>query len=1145
MTKVPGDAAARRELLDDLDSTFVVEAAAGTGKTTVLVSRIVRVVATGHGALSKLIAVTFTEKAAGELKLRLRDALETARREHPGGPEGLRLVTALEELEVARIGTIHGLCADFLREYPVEAGVDPRFEVAAQGDSDALLGQVFDRQFQELLRHPPEGIRRVLRRRSRGREELPRRLLALATTALVEHRDFPAPWRRDPFDRDARLDAVIARLEPLAELSKKLTVRRASSWFAETVHEVRRLCDDLRHREAVAPRDHDGLEAQLGELVGYSRRWTDQAYGVRFDGVTEAEALAIRDHAWVELSRFLRDADADVAACLKSELQPVVAAYETEKARRGVLDFVDLLLKTRDLVRGHRAVRAELQARFTHLFLDEFQDTDPLQSELVLLLAADDPREDDATRARCVPGKLFVVGDPKQSIYRFRRADVALYERVKEHLIRDGARLQYLSTSFRSTPGIQAAVNASFERAMGPGASAQASYVPLGPWRERHEGQPSLIALPAPFPFSAKGWPSKDAVESSLPQAVAAFVDWLVRHSGWTVEGEAGEVGEAGETGARIPIETRHVCILFKRLRRFGGVDVPRPYAQALEARRLQHVLVGGRSFHAREEVLALRTALWAIERPDDELSVFATLKGPLFALSDEALLVFRAVAGRLNPLVPREAELADPRVAEVALALEVLGKLHRRRNRRPAASTVHELLEATRAHAGVALWSGGQQALANVLQLAEVASRHEQRSTSFRDVIEALEEEAESGEASEAPIVEEGTEGVRMMTVHAAKGLEFPVVILAEPTAGATRAEPSHWVDPAAGLWVHALAGCIPAQLREHEEEVRARDREEAVRVTYVAATRARDLLVVPVCSEKRFDDTWTSVLEPALWPAEESLEAPRPAPGCPAFGADVIVDRQGSPPPSVPRPGLHLATSRKNGVVWFNPSKLELSRESPGGLEASEALEDEPAVAAQAMADHLAWRQDREVAVREGQQPSRVVRVARELEVPKSPGGIPVEETQVVRVGRPRGRRFGELVHAALAHVPLDADRSAIDGVVAVHARALLAPPEEVRAAGDAVEAALAHPLLAAARVAREVRREAPVLDVGPGGEVTEGVIDLAFADEGGWTVIEFKTDDDLEGHRPAYEAQAEAYVRAIAGATATPTRGVLLRV
>jgi ATP-dependent exoDNAse (exonuclease V) beta subunit len=856
---------------------------------------------------------------------------------------------------------------------------------------------------------------------------------------------------------------------------------------------------------------------------------------VRFQGVTRETVEAERAALHEELTAFVRKADADLAACLHAELMPVVAAYEAEKARAGALDFVDLLIKTRDLVRHSRPVRAALQRRFTHLFIDEFQDTDPLQSELVLLLAADDPSVDDAFATRPVPGKLFVVGDPRQSIYRFRRADVLLYERVKRHLATHGAQVVSLSTSFRSTPGIQAAVNGAFERVMEPGNGLHPAYVPLGRWRDAHDRQPSVVALPPARVFNERGRPSKEQVEVSLPDTVGAFIAWLVKESGWTVE----------ERGQRVPVEPRHVCILFKRLRRWGGADVPRPYAQALEARGVPHVLVGGRSFHAREEVMALRTALLAVERPDDELSVYAALKGPLFALSDEQLLLFRHEVGRLHPLRPIEGLTLSDDAKAVGEALAVLRELHLERNRRPAAATLHALLEATRAHAGFAFWNAGAQVLANVLQLAEVARRLERRSTSFRDVVEALQEEADEGESPEAPIVEEGTEGVRMMTVHAAKGLEFPVVILAEPTANASRAEPSHWVDPERGLWVHALAGCLPVELREHEEEVRARDREESVRVTYVAATRARDLLVVPAVGDKRWPGTWTEVLYPSLYPLRGTEHDPKPAPGCPDLGRDILLGRDGPVPTHVPLPGLHRAETGKNGVVWWGPGPLKLEVEPGGGLQSSDALEDVEGASEAGRRAYEAWRLTRASALAAGGRPSKRVRVARELDEAPPAGLIGLEDSGVPRAGRPKGRRFGELVHAVLATVPLDAQRPLVTNAVAAHGRALLASPAEQMAAVEAVLAALAHPLLEAARAAQVVRRECGIVEVLGPGDFVDGSIDLAFRDANGWTVVEFKTDEDLEAHRAAYEAQAAAYVRAVRAATGLPTRGVLFRV
>jgi ATP-dependent exoDNAse (exonuclease V) beta subunit len=262
---------------------------------------------------------------------------------------------------------------------------------------------------------------------------------------------------------------------------------------------------------------------------------------------------------------------------------------------------------------------------------------------------------------------------------------------------------------------------------------------------------------------------------------VGAFVDFLINKSGFTIT-------ERERPDERVPVQARHVCLLFKRFQQLGE-DVTRKYVRALEARNVPHVLVGGRSFHAREEVEAIRNALSAIEWPDDELSVYATMRGPFFALSDDALLAFRypyeegGRTRRLDPVRRYEDGELNSLTRDVADALAILGRLHRGRNRRPIADTLTQLLEATRAHAGVAVWPTGEQALGNLLRVLDLARRFESAgATSFRSFVLRLEEEAERGGAAEAPVVEEGTDGVRIMTVHKAKGLEFPVVVLVDP---------------------------------------------------------------------------------------------------------------------------------------------------------------------------------------------------------------------------------------------------------------------------------------------------------------------------------------------------------------------------
>ncbi|HWG06060.1 MAG TPA: UvrD-helicase domain-containing protein, partial [Beijerinckiaceae bacterium] len=797
----PADSEARRRILAEYGATLFVEAAAGTGKTTALVGRIVGLIRAGAGTLNRIVAVTFTEKAAGEMKLRLRSEIEKVR-PSAAREERDRLDRALEELELARIGTIHAFCGDLLHERPIEAGIDPLFEVTSEDEAGALADEAFESWFQKILSDPPEGVRRMLRRRT-GRQS-PRDQLRGAMQTLREHRDFSEPWRRQPFDRNGSIDALMNELARLGALAT------TSSWpedyLARSLAEISRFIEESTRLEAVRDRDYDGLEAEL-RAVARRRSWTWKgAQRTTFGTLSRNEALAFRDQSKANLDAFIAASEADLAPLLQDALQPPISDYEFLKSRAGRLDFLDLLIKTRDLIRADAGVRGELQRRFTHFFVDEFQDTDPLQAEILLLLAADDPHETDWRAVRPIPGKLFLVGDPKQSIYRFRRADVALYEDVKERLLRTGAELLHLTTSFRAPPSIQSFVNHVFATAMAAGTEgSHATYVPLKPSRSEIVGQPTVIALPVPNPYGDFGNIVNSRIDESFSEAVGAFVAWLVNESGWTVR----------EQGRAVPIRPRHIAILFRRFRNFGA-DVTRSYVRALEARRIPHVLVGGRSFHDREEVIALRNAITAIEWPDDELKVFATLRGPFFALGDEALLAFRQhVEGdgslttrRLNPMPAIDRLALNPIAIEVADALELLRLLHVRRNHCPIAQTISTLLETVRAHAGIALWPSGEQALANCQRLIDMARHFERGASSFRAFVEKLEADAERGEADEAPIVEEGTEGVRVMTVHKAKGLEFPVVVLADPTCNAARETPSRHVNPDRRLWVEPLCG-------------------------------------------------------------------------------------------------------------------------------------------------------------------------------------------------------------------------------------------------------------------------------------------------------------------------------------------------
>src|SRR6266545_5296356 len=391
------DRADREQIATALDDTLIVEAAAGTGKTTELVRRIVRVIETGRAEVTGIVAVTFTEKAAGELKLRLREALEEARGGSvSGSDERDRFDRAVQNLEEAHVSTIHGFCADLLRERPVEARVDPLFRVLTEGQAQRLFKEAFDAWFQEQLEDPPEGVRRSLRRASRSflpgdvDEDGPIERLRRAGFELVEWRDFTGAWTRPAFDRAAPIAQLIELVHALADLSDGPSY--ASDNLYVDTEPVRRLSRDLRRDEMP---DLDTLESQFIELrrnrdFKRARKGSGPTYR---KGATRAQVLAARDAVCEALNDFQVRADADLAALLHAELRGCVERYAQLKAREGALDFLDLLLRARDLVHDDGVVRRHFQTRFTRIFVDEFQDTDPLQGELLLLLSSADPGE--------------------------------------------------------------------------------------------------------------------------------------------------------------------------------------------------------------------------------------------------------------------------------------------------------------------------------------------------------------------------------------------------------------------------------------------------------------------------------------------------------------------------------------------------------------------------------------------------------------------------------------------------------------------------------------------------------------------------------------------------------------------------------
>ena len=694
-----------------LDETLVVEAAAGTGKTTELVNRIVRILASGRakvdGHRRGHVHRKGRRRAEAAAARSARRARATAR-----GRRARRVSNeALQSLEEAHVSTIHGFCAELLRERPVEAA-----RRSAVRGADRAAGRAALRAGVRRLdpgrssQDPPEGVRRALRRsiwqgfgarRARGhadRSAAPRRVGSGPVARL--HRRRGRAGRSIAKRRHRRAGRRAARVRRARPRRRRTRRTLCFSTPRPARHLAAEIAIQQEPRSAPSTTTAGRRGSSICRATATSRARATAAARLQ-QGVTRARVIDAYDALQARTSISSGSTPTPISRrCCSASWRGAIAGYEALKApqRRARLPR-SAAQGARPGARATRGVRRGFQARFTHIFVDEFQDTDPLQAEILLLLASADPEQRRLARASTpIPGRLFIVGDPKQSIYRFRRADVGIYARSASGSSPRARSAVQLTTSFRSVPrdpGVrQRGVRAGDDRRRDHAAGR------LRPARRRIaptiKGQPAVVALPVPEPYGTRNM-SAISIEESLPDAVGAFVDWLVEQSGWKVT----------TRGRPARARRAHICILFRRFLSFGE-DVTQPYVRALEARGVPHVLVGGKTFHDREEVETLRAALSAIEWPDDELSVFATLRGALFAIGDEELLEWQQRFGRHSIRSDSGARRRRPSHRSPAsrspTALQLLQRLHRRRNYRPVAETIQELLDATRAHVGIVL---------------------------------------------------------------------------------------------------------------------------------------------------------------------------------------------------------------------------------------------------------------------------------------------------------------------------------------------------------------------------------------------------------------------------------------------------------
>jgi len=429
----PVDHDDRERARRDFTTSFVVEAGAGTGKTTLLVDRIECLVRTGTAVLTEIAAVTFTENAAATMKLRLRERLERARAD-AGVPdvERGRAAAALDVLERAPISTIHALCAAMLQERPLECGVHPGFRVADEGEMEVLFSAAWEEWLAERFTDGDPVLLEALDRGIPLEPETPfgdKGSLRGLARVLLEQRDLgplvspaevdPRAWREELLAKAARARELIAGVREGDQLRWRL-------------HDFVMMAEQARFFEGDQLVDHLFRLKEVPKNYGHKPHWPTP------EALDEARKIA----EWTKLgpAAWSTARGARLHGRLMAALRGVVSIYDRKKREQGLLDFVDLLLVTRDALRDRESVRRYFRRRFRFLIIDEFQDTDRLQVEIARLLAGE------------VPGGLVVVGDAKQSIYRFRRAEVSLFRRQSEEAAREPGRAVLHLTRLRNQP---------------------------------------------------------------------------------------------------------------------------------------------------------------------------------------------------------------------------------------------------------------------------------------------------------------------------------------------------------------------------------------------------------------------------------------------------------------------------------------------------------------------------------------------------------------------------------------------------------------------------------------------------------------------------------------------------------------------
>jgi len=1080
MTQELPDAAVRREITGCLDRTLFVEAGAGSGKTQSLVNRVVATVLSTTQAvpLRHVAAVTFTEKAGAELRDRLRVAFESELgAAEPRSERADRAIEALDDLDAAAIGTLHSFAERILGEHPIEAGLPPLIEVR----DEVASGVAFDDRWTVLrtaLLDDPwlapallmamaagmglEDLRSMARAFTENWDLLEPRVLATPAPDLpaMEVEGLITEARRLAGLRDHCTDSedkFLAKLDALAE------------WAA-------------RLETAVDDPARIGFLAEAANLKwGYGQRpnWTRYGLECLKGECAEVAARAATLRAGVVDSALRRLADRIATATLEAA---------RERRVEGQLEFHDLLVLARDLLSSPvhgAAVRTSLQQRYRRLLLDEFQDTDPIQVELAVRIAGGAAGGAGTWEDVHVPeGSLFLVGDPKQSIYRFRRADIATYLKAQQRI---GDQL-VLQANFRTTKPVLAWINHVFGQLITAEPGSQPPYHPLQAVRAGVPDGPAVTVLGAGAHAdkpSADDLRAREAADVAAAVRTALAQRWQVAAEPHTPDGDGWRDVRLGDIAVLLPART----------------SLPH-LEDALDAAVIPYRAEASSLVYRSREVRDLLTAARAADDPSDPLALVAALRTPLFGCGDDDLWTWQQAGGRWNIFAP----LPDtvPAGHPVRDAVSYLRRLHNDRTWL-APSEVLGRLAADRRMLEVAV--GRPRARDVWRRLRFVIDQARAWSEAEHGGLRAYltwagRQGQETTRVAEAVLPGTDTDALRILTVHAAKGLEFPVVILSGMSSrpgGLRSGVDVLW--PAAGGCEFKLRKDIQTGDFDTAKPVDEQmDSLERVRLLYVACTRARDHLVVSLHrkirqTEPDGDSSRTS--------AELLAGACADAPS--AMPLDAVAARTGtsarSGPATEPPPyqdWYRDITRIRERAAWpaaMSASQLEGSQLSAAPRLAATDLLGEPADAG-------------------------LAKDARDLELPPWNKGR-------------YGTAIGRAVHGVLQTVDLATGRGLDDAVAAQ----VLA--EGVAEHGEIV-AQLARAALGSAAVQRAASRphwRETYVGTVIGERVLEGFIDLIYRDDG-LVIVDYKTDTvpavALDRRVAFYRPQMAAYAAALQAAT-----------